>query len=646
MALALRFVAVCSAVLLACAAADAQPPAAPEPHLALDELVKEYKRLGLPLPPANAELVRVEKPHLWLPTPGARALGPEPRTGRRRSWVEDLIALEKQSHVLAYRVPPKPGGFPLFRIVGWFGVGLQDPEYVEPNAAEVVRPTVDTLRWLHSQDPRFLLAFAAQCWAFGWNDLAGAAYARAREGFVAEKSDRTVLAELRGIAWRFWSFQLTERGTDRKDIHRRLSALREEEPTLRTEYSEWVLDALDKTFAPRKSKPGTVEALIDDLTEYWEHPRASKPYETEPAERAPSWKLAEKGFDAVPALTEHVKDDRLTRAWAVGFNNFPSRHVTVGALCSRLLHQLSDNETGARGVAFLDLPPHEARARAWFEEAKKLGEEKWLMSRALRPAVDRVIGPYKDGAEPLIVWLIGVKYPARLPEVYRVWLKRAPEECPTDGYAPEVLASTLPRDQKLALLEEGARGEGRLRRIAALEALAQAEPRVLAKHLWLELTRIQTEHALANWAWGEWGRRFRWPEPGTEIRLARLTEVADDPLCWDALAGVGMGGYSHGRWIMLATIGAARPLDQNDPHRAGRIRFLLKFINDRAMIGRFDGDMAEVRDDVTDRLAGLLGVRTRLSNSDSDQTRGPLSRAFFRAAVAKMAAEELERLKK
>jgi hypothetical protein len=59
MTLALRFVAICSAVLFACAAAGAQPPAAPEPHLALDGLVKEYKRLGLPLPPANAELVRI-----------------------------------------------------------------------------------------------------------------------------------------------------------------------------------------------------------------------------------------------------------------------------------------------------------------------------------------------------------------------------------------------------------------------------------------------------------------------------------------------------------------------------------------------------------------------------------------------------------
>src|SRR5258707_628665 len=60
MALRFRLVVVCSVLLLAHASAAAQPAVAPPPHLALDELVKEYKRFGLPLPPPNAELVRVK----------------------------------------------------------------------------------------------------------------------------------------------------------------------------------------------------------------------------------------------------------------------------------------------------------------------------------------------------------------------------------------------------------------------------------------------------------------------------------------------------------------------------------------------------------------------------------------------------------
>jgi hypothetical protein len=48
-----------------------------------------------------------------------------------------------------------------------------------------------------------------------------------------------------------------------------------------------------------------------------------------------------------------------------------------------------------------------------------------------------------------------------------------------------------------------------------------------------------------------------------------------------------------------------------------------------------------VRDAATGVLAGQLGLKL-----DSDPEGGPFSNAFFRAAVAKLAAEELERLKK
>jgi hypothetical protein len=42
-----------------CGAATGQVPTAPPPHPALDEVVKEYRRLGLPLPPRGAKLVRI-----------------------------------------------------------------------------------------------------------------------------------------------------------------------------------------------------------------------------------------------------------------------------------------------------------------------------------------------------------------------------------------------------------------------------------------------------------------------------------------------------------------------------------------------------------------------------------------------------------
>src|SRR5688572_25319553 len=71
-------------VLFASGVAVAQPPAAPRPHLPLDALVKEYKRYGLPFPPANAQLVRINRDlHAGIKSkPG------------------------EESYVLGWRVPP------------------------------------------------------------------------------------------------------------------------------------------------------------------------------------------------------------------------------------------------------------------------------------------------------------------------------------------------------------------------------------------------------------------------------------------------------------------------------------------------------------------------------------------------------------
>ena len=55
-----RLLAAVGLLALAAPASPAQPGVAPPPHLPLDELVKEHRRLGLPVPPPNAELVRLK----------------------------------------------------------------------------------------------------------------------------------------------------------------------------------------------------------------------------------------------------------------------------------------------------------------------------------------------------------------------------------------------------------------------------------------------------------------------------------------------------------------------------------------------------------------------------------------------------------
>jgi hypothetical protein len=82
-----------------------------------------------------------------------------------------------------------------------------------------------------------------------------------------------------------------ERGTDRKEILRQLSDLAVEEPILRSEYNGWLLSSLEQTVAPRKSKPGSVDSIIDDLTEYWAEPGFRSQDDPDRAGQASYWKV-------------------------------------------------------------------------------------------------------------------------------------------------------------------------------------------------------------------------------------------------------------------------------------------------------------------------------------------------------------------
>jgi hypothetical protein len=296
MALALRFVAVCSAVLFACAVANAQPPAAPPPHLALDELVKEYKRLGLPLPPANAELVRVKTAY------------------------PDQIG---------FRTPAKPERYSVVLI----GSESQSRDWHE--AHEAIEPGPAALRDVEPRWVADFLCLAVQCRERGWSEFAALLFARAQEaittpvparvevidlpamfgggkgstgrlnGWELRTANSSAVKELRRVASIYWSRQVMATDSDRKEVLRHLKELEPE--------SENVRD-LELTLAPRKSKPGTVEALIDDLTDYWFSGAAAfEPLGENQWGEAAYRKLAEMGFDAVPALIDAIKDRRLTR---------------------------------------------------------------------------------------------------------------------------------------------------------------------------------------------------------------------------------------------------------------------------------------------------------------------------------------------
>src|SRR5205823_2339002 len=150
------------------------------------------------------------------------------------------------------------------------------------------------------------LCFAVQCQVRGWDDLASAAYAKARHEIrqpsPAGFPEPTVMETLCGTASWFWERQLTERHSDRKDVLRRLDDLARADGNLDNWRKSELGSDLALTLAPRKSKPGSVEGLIDDLTEFWDDP---EDWDNEVGQTA-YWKLVELGFDAIPALMDHL----------------------------------------------------------------------------------------------------------------------------------------------------------------------------------------------------------------------------------------------------------------------------------------------------------------------------------------------------
>ncbi|MDY3555394.1 hypothetical protein R5W24_004537 [Gemmata sp. JC717] len=455
----------------------------------------------------------------------------------------------------------------------------------------------------------------------------------------------SVADELRLIAWRFWGGSLTARGTDRREALRQLKVLATEYKTLRTPEADTFFRQLELTLAPRTAKPGTVEALIDELTDYWDDPYSLLPT---PAAPTSYWRLAELGFDAVPALIAHLNDDRLTRAHGLGSQFGTSHHLTVGHLCSRLLFYLSAgtisaNQQWEAGGARLD----PAEVRKWFAAAQKVGEERWLVMHAVPPFVGRAVAYREDRpvfvgkglvshegrTEPHIVRVLGAKYPARLPAVYRTMLGISVEGGILDDFVNELVASRLPRDQKIALLEEGAASDSPDHWVPALEGLAQLDRARLRRHLKPALMRVWLRAWLGH------------PDPKDGSRLVRLAEAADDRGCWEALASATRAVGVGCRMDAIRHIVPCAPPDRPDPMRHERTRFLMPFLDDRTVDKDGDGTGPEVRDYAASQLAGLLGFRVQrdpfLYRPVFDAERDPISRVIFRMAARRAGARVL-----
>lgn len=287
-----RLAAAFTALLLSRGGAVAQLPTAPMPHLSLDGLVGEYKRFGLPLPPPDAEFVRLKH----------------------------YNSRPDEPYLLGFRIPAKPGED---------APCLVGSEYLWPALVEPAKPDLAALRGIEHTYTSDLLCLAAQCRLRRWDELAEFLYLWGRDAIenpgparvavvkgvplhlggwrlrVWDWRNRSVAEELRLTAYAYWHPRITRADGDRTEVLRYLKeAVPGGDPDIRD---------LERTVAPRKSKPGTVESLIDDLTEYSAGSRFGLFSGGEWGD-ATSRRLAELGFDAVPALLDHLEDWRFTRS--------------------------------------------------------------------------------------------------------------------------------------------------------------------------------------------------------------------------------------------------------------------------------------------------------------------------------------------
>lgn len=575
------------AFLLVAVPVPAQPPVAPAPHPALSQLLKDYKRYGLPFPPENAELVRIK----W-------------RTQEK----------EERFH-LAFRIPPpKPGDEPRYLIGDW----ERGSQNVDPESVELVDPQSLLIDGLE-MPIHILLGIAIQCEARGWHKFASAVYQQARHDAVKYEMDESMGELLVSLVDGYWAGQVTKRDSDRSEALRRLKVLAQEYPTLSTPADQEYLRKLELTVVPRKSKPGSVEALIDDLLDY----HIDLLGESKPRDEA-YWKLADLGFDAVPALLDHVQDDRYTRT--IRFVGKGVWIETVGHVCSQLLNDLSARTIAGSLSVSGGHRFEKEDARKWFAEAQKVGEEKWLVDHAIPGKDAERIHP---SSVKHIVRVIGVKYPQRLPEIYRTMLKR-PKDRIVD-VVDEIVGSKLPRDEKLALFEEGAKHENFEHRAAALRGLDELKSPLFRKYLLATMKQIATDaRTVQDWSW-------------THDSTVCLVVRTDDRECWDLLLRIAKKLPVSERDGVVFGVCDVRE-KRAPPVRREQVRFLLQFLDDRDLVYDDEEMKLELRDNAAFLLAEKLGVKARRNPSGAitpHPDRGPLSRLLFREVLRELATREL-----
>ncbi len=491
----------------------------------VDGLLAAYRTYGLPLPPADAPLVRYVPPY-------ARKAGP----------LADGKA-QPTPYEVGFLLQPARGSTPARLLRGLEEVTLSSTDV----KVEATRPTpeltlgAEFIGW----DSGF--AFAMQCWARGWKTLAWARLAP-----LLGKT-KTLDRDLAWAAWTYWETRLGLPDSDRAEIAKYLKVILSAKPKAFGKPSRALLRSLELALVPSKARPGSIDALIDGLSEV---SRSGYGGVGDPR----YWKVVHLGFDAVPTLLRYLDDDRLTRIEVPRVNNVPSFHYRVRDVVSDILQGLSGRDLGTNGLRRRQgYAVEKAEAEVWWKEARAIGEESYLVRHVLPP-------PGEKWANDTMLEVLAKKYPRRLAEVYRKLLADHPKMV-SWPVAQAVSRSSLPLDVKRELILGAIAGKNVQHRREAFWELLKLDPKKFNPLL----TRVLRE--LPAVPPGEY-----WP--CEEAAFACLVRETTDAAVWTAFEKAAKRADAG---LRLEYLGHLQGYSFAAQTRKHQLRLLAQFLDDRTV---------------------------------------------------------------
>jgi hypothetical protein len=488
----------------------------------LEQLLEDYKSYGLPVPNKDTPLVRFASGgggiYLGVKQPLTYSLGFLLRPATKKESPEILRGS------LRYRLMSRPA-----------------VTHLDPTKATAK----DIDAWVaDAENDLFFLAIQSK--ARGWDSLARTFFDRRPK----EREDQTPRGKLRFEAWHYWQFELTRPETDWPIASRYMHVLIAIDKDLNTPDKKALLKSLDAALVPSKAKPGSIEALIDSLVDVRSTDLRFNDTKSDPR----YLRLVKVGFEAVPELIKHLNDDRLTRIY------YPPAMMSSGnqARVRDLVGELIE------GLAGGGLPPdwiedmNPAQARAWWERAKKVGEEEHVVAS--------VLTEIRRQPNEVLLWLVSKKYSRHLPKLYHTVLDKPPGHL-SGALADAIVGSDLPRERMFDLLTYGARHENKEHRAGAFGAIER-----LDRELFVEVvTKLLDELPRTPK-----GTYWRCPEE----KVVYLVLDTEDARVWKALDKAARRVDVGLRMQILKRVGSG---GNTNEHRPERLAFLKAFLDDATL---------------------------------------------------------------